>query len=99
MCRYHQKFIPKFNSVAAPLSNLTKKSQPDKVIWIEDCEVAFQTLKKCLTSTPVLKLPDLSQTFVLRTDASGSGIGAVLMQPEKGSGDTLFSVAYASRKY
>nr|KAI8764985.1 hypothetical protein BgiMline_002655 [Biomphalaria glabrata] len=98
MCGYYQKFIPHFNSIAAPLSDLTKKDRPDKVTWNEECELAFQRLKECLTSSPVLKLPDLSRTFVLRTDASGSGLGAVLMQTAEGSGDTLFPVAYASRK-
>ncbi|KAK7004546.1 hypothetical protein BgiMline_006075 [Biomphalaria glabrata] len=98
MCGYYQKFIPHFNSIAAPLSDLTKKDRPDKVTWNEECELAFQRLKECLTSSPVLKLPDLSRTFVLRTDASGSGLGAVLMQTAEGSGDTLFPIAYASRK-
>nr|KAI8738399.1 hypothetical protein BgiMline_025302 [Biomphalaria glabrata] len=98
MCGYYQKFIPHYNSVAAPLSDLTKKSQPDKVIWSRECEDAFQTLKRCLTSSPVLKLPNLSRNFVLRTDASGSGLGAVLMQTAEETGDTLFPVAYASRK-
>ncbi|KAK7011616.1 hypothetical protein BgiMline_003291 [Biomphalaria glabrata] len=98
MCGYYQKFIPHFNSIAAPLSDLTKKDRPDKVTWNEECELAFQRLKEYLTSSPVLKLPDLSRTFVLRTDASGSGLGAVLMQTAEGSGDTLFPVAYASRK-
>ncbi|KAK0055907.1 hypothetical protein Bpfe_014576, partial [Biomphalaria pfeifferi] len=98
MCGYYQKFIPHFNSIAAPLSDLTKKDRPDKLTWNEECELAFQRLKECLTSSPVLKLPDLSRTFVLRTDASGSGLGAVLMQTAEGSDDILFPVAYASRK-
>ncbi|KAK6994766.1 Retrovirus-related Pol polyprotein from transposon 17.6 [Biomphalaria glabrata] len=98
MCGYYQKFLPNYNAIAAPLSDLTKKDQPDKVIWDENCETAYQELKRLLAAKPVLRLPDLSKTFVLRTDASSTGIGAVLMQEGDESPPTLFPIAYASRK-
>ena len=75
MCGYYQKFIPNYNIVAAPLSDLTKKAQPEKVIWSDACETAFQNLKEVLTSPPVLRLPDLTRNFVLRTDARAAGLG------------------------
>ncbi|WP_353806157.1 ribonuclease H family protein, partial [Acinetobacter baumannii] len=71
---------------------------PDKVVWTAECETAFQTLMDRMTSAPVLHLPDLTQPFVLRTDASDLGLGAVLLQRDPKNAETLFPVAYASRK-
>ncbi|KAK0057020.1 Retrovirus-related Pol polyprotein [Biomphalaria pfeifferi] len=73
-----------------------KKSQLDKVTRKKECKLAFQALKM-YTSYQVLKLPDLSRTFMLRTDASDSGLVAVLMQMA-GEAGLLFLVAYASQK-
>jgi phospholipid-translocating ATPase len=56
---------------------------------------AFKELKGVLTKTPILKLPDLNKEFVIQTDASGVGLGCVLMQNYDGSNHP---VAYASRK-
>lgn len=95
MVGYYRKFIPKFSTIALPLTDLTKKDAPNKVIWTDACEQAFATLKKSLTSSPVLLMPDLSAPWVLRTDASDRGLGAVLLQLK---GDMLHPVAYASRK-
>jgi hypothetical protein len=92
---FYRKFIPNFSAIAAPLSDLTKKGLANKVRWTDAQEIAFLTLKKCLTSKPILKLPDVHGKFVLRTDASDRGVGAVLLQEE--DGQTL-PVAYASRK-
>jgi transposase InsO family protein len=95
MAGYYRKFVPNFSTIALPLSNLTKKFKPNTVVWTPDCERAFQTLKSRLVSRPVLRLPDLTQPFVLRTDASAEGLGAVLLQESDG---VLHPVAYASRK-
>ena len=51
-----------------------------EVKWDEEIEASFQALKKCLVSSPVLKYPDFSKQFFIETDASNSGIGAVLSQ-------------------
>ena len=92
---YYRDFIPNYAAKAAPLTDLTKKGQPNKVSWEQPQEKAFVTLKRELASEPILHLPDSAEPFVLRTDASDVGIGAVLMQDHDGK---LFPVSYASRK-
>jgi len=92
---FYRKFIPNFACIALPLTDLTKKGQPNTVLWEEVHENAFQTLKHALVKFPILKLPDLTQTFILMTDASDRGIGAVLMQEQDTS---KMPIAYASRK-
>ena len=82
-------------AIAASLSDLTRKSQPNRVEWSEAKETAYQTIKSNLTSEPILRLPDPAKTYFLRTDASNNGIGAVLMQRH---GEKLFPVCYAIKK-
>ncbi len=77
---YYRKFIPDFATVAVPLTDLTKKSAADKVVWTPECERAFQTLKELLCREPVLRSPDFERPFVLQTDASNRVVGAVLTQ-------------------
>ena len=55
-------------------------SQPTKLIWGEDQQQAFDTLKEALTSAPILAYPDYNHPFMLHTDASTDGLGAVLYQ-------------------
>ena len=92
---YYRDFIQNYSTIATPLSELTKKAKPNKVIWEEKHENSYNQLKSALSKAPVLRLPDLDREFVLQTDASDVGIGAVLMQRYDG---TLFPVSYASRK-
>ncbi|WVZ49149.1 hypothetical protein U9M48_000526, partial [Paspalum notatum var. saurae] len=74
---------------AKPMTSLTKKNA--KYVWSSNCEEAFQTLKKLLTSTPVLAQPDVTKPFDVYCDASGNGLGCVLMQEGR-------VIAYASRQ-
>ena len=92
---YYRDFIPNFAAIAAPLSDLTRKGQPNKVEWSGAQEKAYQTIKSYLTSEPILRLPDPAKTNFLRTDASNNGIGAVLMQRHE---EKLFPVCYARKK-
>ncbi|PIK47157.1 hypothetical protein BSL78_15967 [Apostichopus japonicus] len=92
---YYRRFISNFAAISAPLTDLTKGSKSNKVEWGEAQEIAFKTLKSRLASAPILKLPDLSKCFILCTDASDIGIGAILMQEESGE---RFPICYASRK-
>ena len=95
MAGFYHKFIPNFAHVAAPLSDLTKKGQPNKVKWTESQELAFESLKKALASEPILKLPNIDDNFIVQSDASEYAIGGVLLQYE---GDMKLPIAYASRK-
>ena len=93
---YYRRFVPDFASIATPLTNLTKKRYPEKVVWDDACEGAFQKLKAALVAKPVLKVADPTEPFVLQTDASNFGLGAVLSQ--NGDDGCEHPVAYASRK-
>ena len=77
---YYRKYIPNFASIAAPLTDLTKKGKPTRVEWTKECAEATCTLKEYLTREPVLVNPDFSKGFILQTDASDRGLGAVLSQ-------------------
>lgn len=90
---YYRDFIPNFAAVAAPLSDLIRKGQPNKVESSEAKDEAFQKIKALLKSKPILCLPGPNKTYFVRTDASDYRIGAVLMQEHEGK---LFPICYAS---
>lgn len=92
MASWYRRFIPNFAHITEPLTRLLKKDQ--KWHWGEEQENAMNTIKHALTSPPTLACPDYTQTFTLQTDASGTGIGAVLTQSLD---DEEHVVAYASR--
>jgi hypothetical protein len=85
---YYRRFIPDFSRIAKPMTELLKKGV--KFVWSEACEKAFHTLRKHLTSAPVLVQLDNSKPFEVFCDASGTGLGCVLMQEGR-------VIAYASR--
>src|SRR6185437_5882075 len=78
LTNYYRKFIRHFSRIAAPLTNLTKKNTPFH--WAAQHETAFQTLKDELVKAPCLHAPDFKKPFILQTDTSGQGLGAVLVQ-------------------
>lgn len=92
---WYRRFIPDFSSRAAVLTDLTCKNAPNKVRWTEACEQAFQDLKGCMCREPVLQSPDFDLPFVVQTDASGVGLGAVLLQ---GEGEDCKPIQFISRK-
>jgi len=74
---YYRRFVKNYDSISKPLTQLLKKNA---FIWQEEALTAFNALKQAMIQPPVLSLPDLNQPFVVETDASGSGLGVVLMQ-------------------
>jgi hypothetical protein len=75
---YYCRFIPNFSKIAKPMTKLLEKEA--KVKWSPQCEEVFLTLKKLLTTAPVLAQPDIEKSFDVYCDASDTGIGGVLMQ-------------------
>ena len=93
---YYRRFIPQFAAAATPLTDLTCKRQPQQVKWSAETEIAFRKLKSLLVETPVLGVAYPSQPYVLQTDASEKGLGAVLSQINRQGEE--HPIAYASRK-
>ncbi|KAL5554727.1 hypothetical protein UlMin_042128 [Ulmus minor] len=89
MAGYYRRFVEGFSRIAGPLTTLTRKNV--RFTWTEDCEKSFQELKKRLTTAPVLAIPSGNDRFVIYSDASKMGLGAVLIQHGR-------VIAYASRQ-
>jgi hypothetical protein len=86
---YYQRFIEGFSKTTKPMTKLLEKDKKFK--WTSACEASFQELKKRLTTTPILVMSDVEKPFSIYCDASGQGLGCVLMQDGH-------VVAYASRQ-
>jgi len=96
---FYRYFIPNYSCVARPLLDLTKKATP--WIWTTAQTTAFEMLKKLMCSKPVLTQPQYDKPFVVHTDASAYGVGAILLQegeinPQKPSKPRLHPIAYYS---
>ena len=89
---YYRRFVKDFARVAAPLTRLTGKVD---FVWGEKEQIAFETLRDKVTTAPILQYPDFSKPYILTTDASGIGLGAVLSQGVVGKDKPI---AFASRK-
>jgi len=93
---FYRRFIPNFATIASPLTDATRKGAPNQLEWNEAQDKAFQELKAHVVNPPILRLPNLNQVFMLQTDASSIGIGAVLIQEDENG--VKHPVAFASRK-
>ena len=85
---YYRRFIPDFSRIAKPMTELLRKDVKFK--WDAKCDEAFHTLRAHLTTAPVLAQPDNNKPYDVYCDASGTGLGCVLMQDNR-------VIAYASR--
>ena len=92
LASYYRRFIRDFACISRPLHWLTEKNAPFR--WTEERDNAFNRLQQLLISAPILSYPDFSKEFILDTDASNDGVGAVLSQRHNGM---ELVVAYASK--
>ena len=109
LASYYRRFIPNFAKIAGPLHALIVPASTKQKLkkgevhrkdlpsfeWTEECQKSFDALKDALTSAPILAYPDYSKPFILETDASLKGLGAVLSQ--RGDDNVVRVEAYASR--
>jgi hypothetical protein len=93
LCSYYRRFIKDFSKKAKPLYKLLEKDVPYE--WLDDQQETFEWLKQCLTEDPILSHPNFDKEFILITDASADGLGAILAQ--KNDKDKEVVIAYASR--
>ena len=82
-----------FATIAKPLHRLTEKTA--KFEWTSECQTAFEEIRHRLVTAPILAFPDYEREFILDTDASDTGIGAVLSQVQEDGSERV--IAYASR--
>ena len=93
MATYYRRFVKDFSTITVPMYQLLKKNIPYQ--WTDDQQEAFEIIKRKLTTAPILAQPDWTKGFLLYTDASSKGLGAILAQKnEKGNEQVI---CYASR--
>ena len=93
---YYRRFVPNFGTIARPLTRKTHKDlEKEPFTWSEEDHKAFETLRTCLVTPPILAFPNFNLEFLLFTDACDYGIGAVLSQLQDGK---EVVIAYASRQ-
>ena len=93
LANYYRRFIEKFSFIAKPLFDLLRKENKG-INWTKIEQEAFDKLKDALCKAPVLQYPDFNKKFIITTDASGYGVGAILSQGEIGEDRPI---AFASR--
>jgi hypothetical protein len=86
---YYRRFILNFSKIVKPITELLKKG--NKYVWSEACDKDFKHLKKLLTTLPMLAQPNTTKPFNVYYDASGTGLGGVLMQEGR-------VISYSSRQ-
>lgn len=95
MASWYRRFIRNFSEITGPMTNLLSTKKFKKFEWTKEADDAFKQLKTALVSAPVLCTPDYDKPFTIQTDASDTGVGAVLTQ---GDGENERVVAYFSAK-
>ena len=95
LASYYRRFIKDFGKIASAMTAMLEKDKA--FIWTDEGKRAFTEIKHFLTNPPILAYPDFSAIFILDTDASDLGVGAVLSQ--KGKDDLEHAIAYYSRGF
>ena len=93
LANYYRRFVENFARIAKPLHRLTEKTA--QIDWSMECQAAFEKLRQKLVTSPILVFPDMTKSFILDTDASDTGIEAVLSQMDDDGVEHV--VAYASK--
>lgn len=96
LANFYRKLINKFSIIVSPLNKLLCKNVIFR--WNEKCHDSFETLKGLLSSYPVVCVPNLDDTFVVKVDASKTGIGCILEQRNEPDGESCV-IAYASKQF
>jgi transposase InsO family protein len=94
LVNYYRRFIKHLATVSEPIQKLVRNDI--KWEWTIECQQAFEQIKELLTKSPVLRSPDFSRPFIIQTDASGIGMGAILSQLYE---DGEHPVAFASHLF
>ena len=94
LCSYYRRYIKNFAMIARPLHKASETKS--SFTWTEETQEAFESLRKHLSSTPILAFPDVKEPFILYTDASLTAMGAVLAQVQDGKER---AICYASKAF
>jgi hypothetical protein len=92
---YYRRFLKNFATVVSPLTELLKKER--KFVWTSECEDSFRLAKEILVNYPIMLAPNFNEPFILATDASNVGAGAVLLQEDNQGIE--HPVCYYSKKF
>lgn len=96
MCSWYRRFVNNFSTIVAPINELLRgKKKGNQIQWSKEAEASFAQIKNALISAPVLSAPDFNNDFIVQSDASNVGIGAVLTQVMSDGEEHV--IAYASR--
>jgi hypothetical protein len=93
LCSYYRKFVKGYSKIVKPIMELTRKDVP--FVWTDKQQKALEEIKEKLINYPILQHPNFEKEFILITDASGEGLGAILEQLDENNREIVIS--YASR--
>src|SRR5699024_2426151 len=95
MVNYYHRLIPDCAQWVAPLNKCANAVK--KFVWTSQCQESFEHLRRAMAESPVIRVPDWSRPFIVKTDASELGWGAILLQEENDG--TRFAIEYASQAF
>ena len=84
LVNFYAKFIVHISDLLFPLYDLTKKGRPERVVWTDQCQRCLEKIQVMISSEPALVIPNVDHLFYVQTDASGTGLGCVLLQEVEG---------------